>query len=283
MRHFYTDANYCCVSQSFIHEGGLLSLGGVFFFFFCYLRRGSALSLRRAPPLREMSASRSDEETDVTKETTQAPLAPPDGSSLKALNYVSQRLTQSQNDLSALNISISPVSDKPWPCWRPRSIDYLQMPTDVQLMPIIVTFTERSLAAGSIILLLLLLVLFNKEIAHFTVPEIKPPYFLILVHLNTFLHSGAANTEASQQKDAARQRWRSLPFQLPVVDIFSYNPLQHHSCSRNSPVGKKAKDKKKEKKRNTSLWKNKGLVVSDKPLNLGQSSQRGMHTLIVGT
>ncbi len=31
------------------------------------------------------------------------------------------------------------------------------------------------------------------------------------------------------------------------------------------------------------LWKNKGLVVSDKPLNLGQSSQRGMHILIAGT
>lgn len=35
-------------------------------------------------------------------------------------------------------------------------------------------------------------------------------------------------------------------------------------------------------KKNTSLWKNKGLVVSDKPLNLGQSSQGGMHTLIAG-
>ena len=146
-------------------------------------------------------------------------------------------------------ISPFPGSDIPWPCWRPRSIDYLQMPTDVQLMPIIVTFTERSLAAGSIILLLLLLVLFNKEIAHITVPEIKPPYFLILLHLNTFLHSGAANTQASQQKDAARQRWRSIPFQLPVVDIFSYNPLQHHSCSRNSPVEKKKKKSKRLKKK----------------------------------
>jgi len=38
---------------------------------------------------------------------------------------------------------------------------------------------------------------------------------------------------------------------------------------------------KKEGKK--SLWKNKGLVVSDKPLNLGQSSQRGMHILIAGT
>lgn len=46
---------------------------------------------------------------------------------------------------------------------------------------------------------------------------------------------------------------------------------------------KKLKIKKKKKERNTSLWKNKGLVVSDKPLNLGQSSQRGMHTLIAGT
>lgn len=79
-----------CHNHLFMKEAFYLLAG---FFFFFYLRHGSALSLRRATPLREMSASRSDEETDVTKETTQAPLAPPDGSSLKALNYVSQRLT----------------------------------------------------------------------------------------------------------------------------------------------------------------------------------------------
>lgn len=175
MRHFYTDANYCCVSQSFIHEGGLLSLGGFFFFFLPAPRKCSFTppchAAERDVSLQEWRGDRCNQRNNTSA-----------ARSTRRVQFKSTELCISAADIiTERPVSVEylhfPVSDKPWPCWRPRSIDYLQMPTDVQLMPIIVTFTERSLAAGSIIILLLLLVLFNKEIAHITVPEIKPPYF----------------------------------------------------------------------------------------------------------
>lgn len=61
MRHFYTDANYCCVSQSFIHEEAFHLLAGL------PAPRKCSL-LHRAMALREMSASRSDEETDIPRQ-----------------------------------------------------------------------------------------------------------------------------------------------------------------------------------------------------------------------
>lgn len=130
-----------------------------------------------------------------TKETTQAPLASPDGSSLKALNYVSQRLTQSQDDLSALNISIS--------CLR-------------QTVTLLAT-REHWLAAkayrcstnanyngiyGEVVSCLchqLHACAFNKEIMHITVPEIKPPV-LQFVCIWILFALQCCSTQASQQK-----------------------------------------------------------------------------------
>jgi len=57
------------------------------------------------------------------------------------------------------------------------------------------------------------------------------------------------------------------------------------SIRRNSPVGKYRKKTERKKEKKTGLWgkKNKGVVSSDKLLNLGQPSQREIHALISGT
>lgn len=58
MRHFYMDANYRCVSQSFIHEETFHLLAGLPVPWRCSFLHPAAL-------LREMSASGSDAETDA--------------------------------------------------------------------------------------------------------------------------------------------------------------------------------------------------------------------------
>lgn len=64
MRHFYMDANYCCVSPSFIHERGLLCVGA-------FLPAPSRCSF----PRQERCHPSSDGETDVPGKQ-HAPLAP---------------------------------------------------------------------------------------------------------------------------------------------------------------------------------------------------------------
>lgn len=236
MRHFYTDANYCCVSQSFIHE----ELVG----FTCATQ---VLLPPWCPGAEtEMSPSRSD---SCTKETPA-----PAWSSLRKLNNASQ---------SDFNISVS--------CLRPTVTlfctkeHWLAADTDVGTESI--THPEWWVTGKTSR---------TKHYSHFSTCNEKCN-LLIPVHFNNFALL-CCNTQASQLKMLQGKDEWAFHVNSQLWTFFRIIHCNTIPAAR-IPQWKMQKIKKK----NTSLWENKGLVVSDKPLNLGQSSQRGMHTLIAGT